>query len=109
MTAVVELRSRLESLNVKLSTSRRKLIVDAPAGALTPDIRAALVEHKEAILDAMAFEELPEPWPPRPTDLRTWPVERRQRWGELANMLEDAGIPWPEHERQAFERTKSEM
>ena len=41
------------------------------------------------------------PWE-RPAELAEWPIERRQRWGELANQLEDQGIPWPEHERRAF-------
>ncbi len=44
----------------------------------------------------------------RPEELASWPVERRQQWGELANELEAAGIPWPEHERQAYERIKTE-
>jgi hypothetical protein len=48
------------------------------------------------------------PWTPRPAELATWPIERRQRWGELANRLDDQGIPWPEHERQAYEQINAE-
>jgi hypothetical protein len=49
------------------------------------------------------------PWPPRPSELALWPVKRRQRWGELANQLEDCGVPFPESERRAFEQIKAEV
>jgi hypothetical protein len=49
------------------------------------------------------------PWPPRPAELAEWPLEWRQRWGLLANELEDAGTSFPECERQAFARVKAEM
>jgi hypothetical protein len=49
------------------------------------------------------------PWTPRPRELASWPVAWRQRWGLLANTLQDQGIPWPEHERQAFDLVKAEM
>ena len=48
------------------------------------------------------------PWPPRPRDLHLWSIPMRQRWGELANRLEDQGIPWPDHEQQAYEQIKAE-
>jgi hypothetical protein len=51
----------------------------------------------------------PERWPPRPAELASWPVEWRARWGRLANELQDAGIGWPEHERQAFHMVEAEM
>jgi hypothetical protein len=50
----------------------------------------------------------PSPWPPRPAALATWPTEWRQRWGELANTLQDRGIPWPDHERLAFNQVREE-
>jgi hypothetical protein len=37
----------------------------------------------------------------------TWPIERRQVWGDLAGRLQDAGANWRDAERQAFEATKS--
>jgi hypothetical protein len=40
--------------------------------------------------------------------LAGWPLEWRQRWGLLANELADRGVPWPDHERLAFERVKAE-
>jgi hypothetical protein len=49
------------------------------------------------------------PWPPRPAELARWPVEWRERWGRLANQLEDQGVPWPDHERRAFDQIKAEM
>jgi hypothetical protein len=49
------------------------------------------------------------PWPPRPSKLARWPIERRQRWGELANQLEDEGVPFPESERRAFDEVKAQL
>ncbi len=48
------------------------------------------------------------PWLERPIELSEWPIRWRAMWGRLANNLEDQGIPWPEHERQAFETVKGE-
>jgi hypothetical protein len=42
-------------------------------------------------------------------ELAQWPIPWRQRWGELANELEDQGLLFPENERQAFCRTRAEM
>ena len=41
------------------------------------------------------------PWPPRPAELSGWSIDLRQRWGELANELEDQGVMFPESERKA--------
>jgi hypothetical protein len=49
------------------------------------------------------------PWPPRPNELADWPIPWRERWGEVANALQDTGVPWPEHERLAFDQIKDEM
>jgi hypothetical protein len=46
------------------------------------------------------------PWPPRPHELAKSSLRKRERWGLRANELEDMGVPWPEHERQAFEQIK---
>jgi len=32
-----------------------------------------------------------------------WPIQRRQRWGDRANELQDSGLPWKDAERVAFE------
>jgi hypothetical protein len=42
----------------------------------------------------------PLPWRRR---LARWPDPWRQRWGERANRLEDAGMDWREAESQAFD------
>jgi hypothetical protein len=95
----------LDHLGVKLSL---RLVVDAPAGVMTEEIKAALAAHKPHLL-AMLAGESPAPWPPRPVELAGWPIEWRRRWGVLANALQDQGIPWPDHERVAFGLTKAEM
>jgi hypothetical protein len=48
------------------------------------------------------------PWPPRPAELAEWPIVWRERWGRLANDLEDRDVLFPESERQAFEKIKAE-
>jgi len=45
-----DLLNRLDALDVHLRANGDKLHVEAPAGALTPGLRAALAEHKAAIL-----------------------------------------------------------
>jgi hypothetical protein len=53
-------------------------------------------------------------WPtyPRPLPWRSvtgsWPLPLRQRWGDLANELDLAGVPWPDHEAEAFRRVCEE-
>jgi hypothetical protein len=42
------------------------------------------------------------PWPPRRRELAYWPLSWRERWGRLANRLQDRGTPWPACEWLAF-------
>jgi hypothetical protein len=106
-----ELQSHLDLLGVRLSL---RLVVDSPAGALTPEVRAALVSHKNTLLALLARADpepgLPStPWPPRSAELAHWPIPWRKRWGEEANALQDAGVKWPQHEQLAFDKTRAEM
>ena len=162
-----ELRACLDRLGVRLSV---RLVVDAPVGVLTPEVKAALADHKPALLALLVGVEssivptpqpalspptsappsnmdlilnriagrqggrvveldgggmiapgpaapnpsegteapAPSPWPPRPAELADWPVEWRERWGRLANRLDDEGIPWPDHERIALDQISAE-
>ena len=54
MTAIDNLRTRLIDLRIRLSIRSGKLVVDAPAGALTPELRSELADHKPALLDCMS-------------------------------------------------------
>ncbi|OJW10323.1 MAG: hypothetical protein BGO49_07180 [Planctomycetales bacterium 71-10] len=65
MTALPSLLETLESRGVRLSL---RLVVDAPAGALDDEARAALAEHRPMILAKLGRDAL---W----ADLSTW------RWG----------------------------
>jgi hypothetical protein len=40
--------------------------------------------------------------------LPSWPDDRRERWGLRANALAEAGVPWPEDERRAFDEVAAE-
>ena len=57
MTAI-EILTLLHGHGVTLTARGDRLRVDAPPGTLTPALRAALREHKTAVLDLLeAFEE----------------------------------------------------
>lgn len=65
MTALPSLLETLEARGVRLSL---RLVVDAPAGALDDEARAALAEHRPMILAALGRDAL---W----AELSAW------RWG----------------------------
>lgn len=48
--SVDDLMVELSRLSVKITVNGDKLHIDAPAGALTPGLREALVEHKVLLL-----------------------------------------------------------
>lgn len=50
----IELLTVVRAAGIRLEVSGDRLQFDAPAGALTPDLRAALVEHKPALLALLA-------------------------------------------------------
>jgi hypothetical protein len=54
-----DLQSCLDRLGVKLSARGDRLHFQAPAGALTPEIKAALVLHKPALLARLEKEASP--------------------------------------------------
>lgn len=53
LPSLSELVAALDGLGVRLSI---RLVIDAPAGAITPNLRDALAEHKPALLVALARE-----------------------------------------------------
>lgn len=68
MTAV-ELLAELKKLGVLLTCDGEALRIKAPAGVLTPDLKAALAEHKAALLAQLAAGAGPTPaaqTPPTP-------------------------------------------
>jgi hypothetical protein len=54
-----ELLTQLDALGVKIGAVDGKLRVDAPQNALTEAIRAALAEHKTALLDHLIGASAP--------------------------------------------------
>lgn len=61
MITTPALLTRLRELHITFTASRAgKLHVEAPSGTLTDDLRAALVEHRDALLARTRDTELPD-------------------------------------------------
>jgi hypothetical protein len=91
---------------------------------MTPEIRAALVIHKPALLAMLASlsEAAPEPEvlgcirpdpimdsPGWRKSLRRWPIPWRQRWADRVEVLQVTGKFWQEAESQAFLETVDQI
>jgi hypothetical protein len=95
---LAELTSVLDSLDVQFSTRGGELVIDAPDGALTDQIRAALRQHKPALIARLSgagrghrsHEQIlsfgRNSWD---DELALWPIPWREAWGRLANAIED--------------------
>ena len=99
-----ELQSCLNSLGIKLSL---RLVVDAPAGVMTTELRGALATHKPrllALLSGVGSSIDPAP-PDRFQDLRerlaAMPVDDYAVEERAAIMEFDGGLPREEAERRA--------
>lgn len=122
MTTLPDLQASLGRLGVRLSL---RLVVDAPAGVMTEELKAALTVHRPRLLAMLAgVDDRTDPagppvceparpagpddgGPPAPDlgwrqAVAIWPVEWRARWGRRANELQDAGAAWAVAERCAF-------
>jgi hypothetical protein len=100
---VAELRSR----GVELSAVGDRLRCEGPDSALTDDVLGELTARRPEILELLADEGAI--WPPRPDDLASWPVARREMWGIRANELEGQGLSWRDAERRAYAETAEAM
>jgi hypothetical protein len=90
---------------IQLRVEGGKLLYTAPIGAYTFELRDLVNSCRAELLAELSSQPVelsPQPWPPRPAELATWPIAKRQRWGERANALEDEGLCWKDAERQAF-------
>jgi hypothetical protein len=61
---------RQKGVEVKASGDDR-LVIDAPKGAITPELRSELAAHKNELLQILKSEQQPEPIAPAPTELKT--------------------------------------
>jgi hypothetical protein len=91
-----ELMAALQDGEIRVSAVDGRLIVDAPRGVLTAEIKAALVAHKPELLAyvskrsaAAALDRSAGSRRYREV-LAGWPCAWREVWGHLANALEDA-------------------
>ncbi|WP_027845127.1 condensation domain-containing protein [Mastigocoleus testarum] len=53
-----ELLKELDRQGIKLSTRKEKLIIEAPKGALTPELKNSLAEHKQDIIRLLGQTEI---------------------------------------------------
>jgi hypothetical protein len=122
-----ELQVCLCRIGAKPSLPNGKLTVWAPPGALTPEIKEALREHKAALVEmlagppddspapAVAGPPVPPEWHGAPLDghwhdaIAWWPVEWRQKWGDRAEVHQAAGIDWCLAEYWAWRETLREL
>jgi TubC N-terminal docking domain len=127
-----ELQSCLDRLGVKLSLRGDRLAVDAPAGVMTEEIKAALAAHKPALLAMLAglddrtdpagptagepsLPDGPAGWGPPPADrgwrktVAHWPIGWRAIWGELAESHQAVGATWDQAEWSAFNETVRDL
>src|SRR6185295_13459289 len=56
-----ELIAQLQEKGVELKSSGDRLVIDAPKGTITPEIRSALAEHKADLLVILSQPAVPEP------------------------------------------------
>lgn len=96
-----ELRSCLDRLGVKLSL---RLVVDAPAGVMTPEIKAALAVYKPRLAATLAaVDDRTDPdRPPVPDPFRPGgPADDYDREERAAILEYDAHMTRAEAERRA--------
>jgi hypothetical protein len=121
--SAIELLNSLVGRGLSLAVQGEKLRV-VPASLLTDEDRGQIRLHRAELVDLIPVRASSELAPPpktkpkaserspgsycRPKELAYWPIPDRQRWGELANELEDQGTPWQEAETAAFEIVKAE-
>jgi hypothetical protein len=108
----------------KAYSTRNALLREAPRSAATwpPDWMASSkgstdLKANDPPSDVPSRDSCPEKptettnrppvWPPRPTELATWPLSLRERWGVHAAELEILGTPFPESERRAYEHVRA--
>jgi TubC N-terminal docking domain len=91
----LDLLARLGALGAQLEADGDRLRLDAPRGALTPDLVAEVRRQKAALLVLVSGA-----WR---ADLEAWPLEARDAYEERAAILEHmAGFSRDEAERWAF-------
>ncbi len=56
-----EIIERVQQVGIRLAARDGKLVIDAPRGAITADLRAMLVEHKDELLRLLAANDRPTP------------------------------------------------
>lgn len=81
-----ELLRRLGSIGARLERSGERIAVEAPDGVLTPEIRAAISEHRDELLAGLDGAQV--------MDLATERLQRRAWTSAVRELGEAAG--WPE-------------
>jgi hypothetical protein len=110
LTATALLES-LRSLGVRLSASGDRLRFRAPVGVLTPELRAALVEEKPALLAALRDMESQASEVSRrlSPDGPGWVAVRSHVLGETVLFIRDEAVPVPPDAGDLVNYTRAEL
>jgi hypothetical protein len=106
------LLAQARAAGLSVAADGDRLIIQGPRRA--GPIARELMGHKAEVLALLAgsHQEPPGASPPLSYPWREvlpdWPAEWRQRWGELANQYQDAGLSWHEAEARAFAEVSAE-
>jgi hypothetical protein len=84
----------LATRSISIQGYEGKLAVKAPIGAVTPEIRAALAEHKPSLMTETPWRGI----------VAALPIDARQEWADLAETGQAAGLDWRNAEIAAFLR-----
>lgn len=82
---IARLLAALQERNIKLSAADGKLVVDAPRGSITPDLRQELMAHRDALLQLVSA---PAAIPVRPRTGEGLPLSHAQARLWLLDRLE---------------------
>lgn len=84
------------------STIQTRFIDEAKRRTQNIQKMLLLRDPEQAGAATVAGRSEPAGPPPCRVALANWPDEWRERWGHLANELEEGGLPWKEAEARAF-------
>ncbi len=92
---IEELAARLKTLNIRLSSTDGKLVIDAPRGSLTPELRDELAAHRDQLIQLVLTPSASIPVRPRTgqgfplshAQARLWLLDRLEGGSRRYNLV----------------------